>query len=161
MKSVSSGDEPLTLAVGVHEEGFEDVVVFDTTSGTQHNRFVGFAAEGGLGKVLAELGLPGIAILLWFALAFLKAAFAAVAEADAARPGSTDVATGVLAFCGGNVAVFAIAHQVFGDPFVLTILGVLVGALLRLPFVASSEEAEPTTAEAPLEVGDILREAQT
>ena len=35
----SGGQNGFFLPVGVHEEGFEDVVVFDTTSGSEHNRF--------------------------------------------------------------------------------------------------------------------------
>ena len=30
---------------------------------------VGGAAEGGLGKIIAELGLPGLVLIIWLALA--------------------------------------------------------------------------------------------
>jgi len=109
--------------------------------GAGNNRIVGFAGEGGLGKVLGELGVPGLFLLGWLGIAFLGAALSAVSAAEARHPGAPDVATGVLALLGSNVAVFVIAHQVFGDPFVLVTLGLLAGGLLRLAAVEADDDA--------------------
>jgi hypothetical protein len=44
-----------------------------------------------------------------------------------------------MAFLSANGAVFLTAHQVFGDPFVLIVLGWLAGLLLAVPRVARAE----------------------
>lgn len=99
--------------------------------GAGANRFVGYAAEGGFGKVLGELGIPGLLLLAWLGVALARATFSAVGRADVRRADATDLSGGVVALLASNVAVFAIAHQVYGDPFVLTMLGLLGGGLLR------------------------------
>lgn len=94
---------------------------------------VGAAAEGGLGKVLAELGVPGLILLAWIMTAAVRYIWKA---ADKVR-GDENVAAlsyGVLAFLMANAIVFTTAHQIFGDVNILTILGLLLGVLLRGPY---------------------------
>jgi len=94
---------------------------------------VGAAAEGGLGKVLAELGVPGFLLLLWL----LAAAGAYVWKAAARIRGDENVASlsyGILAFLAANMIVFTTAHQIFGDVTILITLGLLFGILLRAPY---------------------------
>ena len=94
---------------------------------------VGAAAEGGLGKVLAELGVPGLLLLVWI----LAAVGAYVWKAAARIRGDENVAAlsyGILAFLAANGIVFTTAHQIFGDVNILIILGLLLGILLRSPY---------------------------
>jgi hypothetical protein len=107
------------------------------SQGVQHfgGATTGGAAEGGLAKVLAELGVPGFALLLWlvFSLArylwsILKIPF--VQEMD---PGLSKLIFGLVALLATNAVLFVIAHQVFGDPFVLIILGLLLGFIMATP----------------------------
>lgn len=98
---------------------------------------VGAAAEGGLGKVLAELGVPGLILLAWIMTAAVRYIWKA---ADKVR-GDENVAAlsyGVLAFLMANAIVFTTAHQIFGDVNILTILGLLLGVLLRGPYFLRS-----------------------
>ncbi len=106
------------------------------SQGSQHfgggSDIVGYAAEGGLGKVLAELGVPGLAVLLWIAAAgfgSLKRMLALVNRGDPAR---ARLIFGAVAFLASNSVEFMTAHQIFGDPFVLLILGWVAGFLLTL-----------------------------
>ncbi len=97
-------------------------------------QLVGFAAEGGLAKVLAELGVHGLAATAWLAAAMLLAAHAAIRRLLAAGEEQRAViAAGLLALLLCNLAVFATASQVFGDPFVLLVLGLCLGFVLRAP----------------------------
>jgi len=112
---------------------------------------VGGAAEGGLGKVLAELGLPGLIVLLWLGFE-LGRAMLRVARLTRQLP--RDLAyllLGVMAFLPANAAVFLTAHQVFGDPFVLIVLGWLSGAALAAPplIVARAREGAATAPRPP------------
>ncbi len=120
--------------------------------GAGTRRLTGFQAEGGFGKVLAELGVPGLVLMAWLAFAAVRCVLSAIAGTHALDEEMTDVATGVSAFLLSNVAVFAIAHQVFGDPFVLTMLGLFAGGLLRLPTTRSEDDS------ATPPVGDAARD---
>jgi len=97
------------------------------------DQLIGSAAEGGFGKVLAELGVPGfilflvmlysLARYLWRVLVFMKGGDPALAR----------LVYGMTAFLCANGIVFVTAHQVFGDPFVLLMLGWLVGFVIAAP----------------------------
>ncbi len=94
---------------------------------------VGSAAEGGLGKVLAELGVPGLLVLLWLASNLWRAALQ-VMRLLRLRPAAEAIPILALgAFIPANAAVFFTAHQVFGDPFILIHLGWMLGAIFALP----------------------------
>jgi hypothetical protein len=107
------------------------------SQGTQH--FGGafgsarYNAEGGLGKITVELGVPGLLLAMLSALLIarsLRRALAVVAKAD---PELLRLNLGLLAFVAGNVPVFAGASQIYGDPFVLFILGSCLGFVLAGP----------------------------
>ncbi len=53
------------------------------------------------------------------------------------------IAGGFVCFLAMNAAIFIVYHQIFGDPFVLTILGFLVGGVLGLSRAASPAAAKP------------------
>ena len=93
----------------------------------------GVSSEGGLGKVLAELGLPGLILFLWVAVRtgiYLWNLMAAIPRDDSAR---SRLVYGLISFLLANTIVFAAAHQVFGDPFVLLILGWILGFVFAIP----------------------------
>jgi hypothetical protein len=97
---------------------------------------VGSAAEGGLGKILAELGVPGILALSWLAMAFARVLRRLANGARLLPFGDAVRVYGLVAIVPANLAVFVTAHQVYGDPFVLIVLGWLAGAALASPSVA-------------------------
>jgi hypothetical protein len=47
-------------------------------------------------------------------------------------------AYGFLGFLFANTLTFTIGHQVFGDPLVLMVLGLVAGFLLRMPSLAGA-----------------------
>jgi len=104
---------------------------------------VGYAAEGGLAKLLAELGVHGLLAAAWVAAALALAGHASLRRLHAAGAWRHGIAcTGLAALLIANVLVFATASQVFGDPFVLTLLGLLLGFVLRAP-VPHAEPVPP------------------
>jgi hypothetical protein len=107
------------------------------SQGAQHfgggSRLVGGAAEGGLGKVLAELGVPGLVLLLWLAISLARYLWSVLSVIKEGDPQLSKLALGLLAFLVTNGFVYAIAHQVFGDPFILIILGFFLGFVMAMP----------------------------
>ena len=103
---------------------------------------VGGAAEGGLGKIIVELGIPGLIIVLWVAGAlalYLKRILLNVQRSD---PQLTRSTYGIVAFLAANIPLFMSASQVYGDPFVLLVLGSLLGFVLSVPRLISVEQAD-------------------
>jgi hypothetical protein len=97
---------------------------------------VGGAAEGGLGKVTAELGLPGLLAAAWVLTALVWALWRGRAEAQRLSPELAALRYGLLAFLGANAVTFIVASQVYGDLFVLLLLGWSVGFVLAIPRLA-------------------------
>jgi hypothetical protein len=88
---------------------------------------VGGSAEGGLGKILAELGVPGLAVFLWLLTAIarhLKLMLEQTRNGDLLK---SQLMYGIVAFLLSNALVFIVAHQVFGDIYVLFILTLMLG----------------------------------
>ncbi len=119
---------PLGGGVGISGQGARFVGV-DAS-------LVGGAGEGGLGKIVVEIGLPGLAIALWLAIAFGRVINAGMAATAEAAPILSPLGLGLAAMLVSNVASYTVATQAFGDPFVLILLGLITGFLLAQPKLA-------------------------
>jgi hypothetical protein len=84
-------------------------------------------AEGGLARVLAELGLPGLFAVLWLGIGVLGIVRSVVHEVRSRPTSQAVLVYGLVSFIPSHAAVFITAHQVYGDPFVLLVLGALLG----------------------------------
>jgi hypothetical protein len=108
----------------------------------------GFANEGGFSKVVGELGGPGAAIFLFLTFRFVnnirkKVGFVRVLPLEVANQ-----MLGILAILGANAVVFVSAQQIFGDPFVYLLLGLLAGVTVvtvegAAVLEAKAKEREP------------------
>ncbi|MBL4671237.1 MAG: hypothetical protein JKX81_03170 [Arenicella sp.] len=105
--------------------------------GAQH--FVGAdislsgAGEGGIGKLVSELGLISLIFVLWLGVAIARHLHRCLQLVATALPSKLTFSVGTLAFLLANVPTFIVASQVYGDVFVLLVLGMLTGALFALP----------------------------
>jgi len=121
----------------IDRNGFFGLGAGTGSQGAQHfgggSVLVGASAEGGLGKVLAELGVPGLLLLAWILIAIGRYVYSA---AKHIKPDEkvAPLAYGIIAFLAANVVVFTTAHQIFGDVNILLTLGLLLGILLRSPY---------------------------
>ncbi len=107
------------------------------SQGAQHfgggAEIVGASAEGGLAKVLAELGVPGLILLFWLAIGLVRYLHSIVRHVKQGDPMRARMTYGLLAFLIANSLVYVVAHQIFGDVFVLIILGFCLGFVLAMP----------------------------
>jgi hypothetical protein len=118
------------------------------SQGGQHfgggsGRFGG-AGEGGLGKIVAELGVPGLVLVGWMVVAlfvYLRQLVVKVARLD--NP-IVPLFLGLVAFLAANVPLFIVATQIFGDLFVLLILGWVFGFAIAASEVVLSVAAGRT-----------------
>lgn len=94
---------------------------------------LGGAAEGGLGKIIVELGIPGLMVIAWMLWVVGGNIRAMLVKLERVSSKAFTVAAALSAFLLANSVVFVTAAQVFGDPFVLIFLGMAFGALLAVP----------------------------
>jgi hypothetical protein len=113
----------------------------------------GGAGEGGLGKITAELGVPGLVIAIWFGVAALRYGRTVLKFVSGRSPQVERLAYGLAAFLVANLAVFLVATQVFGDLFVLLILGLASGFFVATPVLAEREHAQRSAVRGPSPAG--------
>lgn len=106
------------------------------------------AAEGGLGKITLELGVPGLLLVLWlfWALArYVRASLAVTVQIS--RPHAR-VAFALVALLAAKVASFSVAAQAYSDIFILLLLGSFTGFVLAMPVMARKALAAREAAQA-------------
>lgn len=136
------------LPAAIEENGWLGAGAGVGSQGSQHfktdGRGVGWAGEGGLGKVVSELGLPGLAVAIWLLILVSRRILRGARDCAWVGGPIPDVMCGLIGVLLSCVVTFSIGHQVYGDPFVLSVVGILIGFALRLPMHVK----EPTSANA-------------
>lgn len=103
-----------------------------------------WAAEGGLGKVAAELGLPGVVLFGLIAWQLLRHVLSILDQLALAPISYRLVILGLIAFLASNIPNFLVASQVYGDPFVLIVIGLSAGFVLAAPTVIQGLQRQPS-----------------
>ena len=106
--------------------------------GTQHfaadgDVIAGGSAEGGLGKIMVELGVPGLVLALLAAGLVARNLARILALAEGTDPALLRLSLGLVAFATAHVPAFVTAAQIYGDPFVLILLGCSLGFVFAVP----------------------------
>ena len=113
------------------------------TQGTQH--FGGGVAigagvaEGGLGKITLELGIPGLFLTGWIAISISRHLWRTMRFASRYSQRIGRLAMGLCSFLVANVAGFSVATQAYGDLFILLILSWTLAFLLAVPVLLERE----------------------
>jgi len=112
---------------------------------------LGYVSEGGGGRIVAELGLPGLivgGILLALILLTIQRNFKLINLVDSQEG---FLLLGLVSFALANIVFFFSAAQVYSDPFILIMLGISFGSYLAIPTLLARQRlsAEPP-APAPL-----------
>ena len=95
----------------------------------------GGSAEGGFGKVMVELGLPGLIVIVWMMITFVIYIYRALRLSTHKKMQNNlmPLMLGLATLLMVNIMTFSVATQVYGDMFVLITLGLLSGFLFALP----------------------------
>jgi hypothetical protein len=110
------------------------------TQGAQHFGGGGEgAAEGGLGKLALELGIPGLFLMGWVAILVFRHLWRIMRAASRHSLRIGRLSFGLFSFLVANVAGFSVATQAYGDLFILLILSWTLGVLFAVPVLVERE----------------------
>jgi hypothetical protein len=88
--------------------------------------------ESGPSKLMVELGVVGFLAAILVGLATVRSLFACLDRMPAAVGGGM-LFVGLLGIVAANLASFLVSHQAYGDPFLVTLAGFLLGVTLSAP----------------------------
>ena len=116
--------------IGTYQQnGFWGAGLGTASQGTQHLQVARPRTwqEGGLSRILVELGVPGLLCFLFLCLSFLAAIWRLVcSQLDISVPG-LPLSLGLIGIVAANGVSFIYSHQIFGDPFVMGFFCFLLG----------------------------------
>jgi hypothetical protein len=122
------------------------------TQGTQYfGAAVAGAAEGGLGKVTLELGVPGLLVIGWLAASVFHRIWQIMRTASLVSPKLARLSFGLFSFLLANAAGFSVATQAYGDFLILLIISWTLGFLLAVPVLIERENQRRFVATAVTE----------
>lgn len=101
---------------------------------------LGFASEGGGGRVTLELGLPGLIILAILALLLFLTLRRNYRLLKFLPQSTAILMTGLLSFVLANGPAFLSAGQLYNDPFVLMLIGLCLGSFLAIPTLLAQQQ---------------------
>jgi hypothetical protein len=114
-------------------------------TGTQGGQYFGReqavagVAEGGLGKITLELGIPGLFVVGWLAISTFNYLWRVMRTASHISPRVGRLSYALFSFLVANLAAFSVATQAYSDFFILLILGWTLGFLFAIPTLLERE----------------------
>ncbi len=88
--------------------------------------------EGGLSRILVELGVPGFICFLMLTIALVRRVIFLVSRRLEPKSREFPIMAGLAAIFFANACSFVVSHQIFGDPFIIVFFSLLVGFLLSV-----------------------------
>lgn len=93
-----------------------------------------WGSEGGLGKIVTEIGVVGLFVVAMLIFNFIRLIFRIVRNRSFASYQDYLLVLGLVAFLAANLPTFAAAGQVFSDFFVILFNGLSAGSILGLAY---------------------------
>ncbi len=128
------------VVVTLQQSGFFGEGLGTATQGTHHLNVARPRTwqEGGLSRLMVELGVPGFVCFFILVFAVLVTLARLVFRELDRQSSLYGLYTGLIAIFVANAGSFIVSHQVYGDPFIVTFFSLLVGMILsgRRFFVA-------------------------
>lgn len=90
------------------------------------------ASEAGIGKVTAELGVPGLIVILWLSFRFVKHIKQLFKQTPKRYTRFTVILAALVSILIANAATYFVAVQLYGDLFVLLLLGLWTGFIFAI-----------------------------
>ena len=114
-------------------------------------------SEGGGGRIVSELGLPGLVV--GGALAYLIGLcfWRNFNMLNRLAPGIAYLMLGMIAFGLANILFFFSAAQVYSDPFILILMGLSFGSFLAVPTLVARQQAQQLQAGQLQSMGMAMR----
>lgn len=122
----------LGLGAGVASQGMR-------YTGVDLTRYVGGASESGIGYIALELGVPGIIVMVLFVIVIARVFWRKLKFVARVDEGLLVYAASFAALLVANMATFITATQLYGDYFVLIVLGIIAGCLYSSIYLASDK----------------------
>jgi len=110
----------------------------------------GGAIEGGLGRITAELGIPGLLLAVWLGIATFRYLVRIYKSLQGHDFKLVTLAYGLIAFLAANVPVYVVAAPAYGDLFVLLMLGWNLGFVFSVPRLISSVKTTSPMKASPI-----------
>ncbi len=128
-------DSLKTIRGTFNQSGFWGQGLGTASQGRQHLGidFKGGWQEGGLGKIIAELGVMGMLLALMVCVAVVVQLHKSVRTVVRRAPKQLAFHAGLLGFVAANVAMFLNSHLPFSDGCVVIITAMMIGIALAAP----------------------------
>jgi O-antigen ligase len=147
------GSEGIGLGIGTAAQGAQH-------AGTQVTG-LSDSGEAGIGKLVLELGIPGL-VLVTALFFFLGRRVWDLVRLLARYDQRLHIyAVSFLALLVANMVTFTVATQVYGDPFVLLVLGLVAGLLFSTLYVGLNRQAQDGASLRRLARAPVPREASS
>ena len=134
------------------QSGFWGRGLGSATQGTQHTARVEKGwQEGGVAKLIAELGVPGLCAFILLLLVLLRSLLRVI-RLSVGSPDITYWGLGLISIFLANGTAFIVSYQIFGDPYILILITFLLGVALSVPRILSEKKAAVQQTEAGLDL---------
>ena len=90
--------------------------------------------EGGLSRIMVEMGLPGFICFLYLVIILFMTVWIKIIN-NPVFYNSPDfsIRAGLFSFISANSISFVVSHQIFGDPLIICFVAILIGSILSMP----------------------------
>ena len=103
---------------------------------------IGFVSEGGGGRLILELGIPGLIVLLILAFLLALVLYRNFRLLRFLPPQAAILLLGLASFAIANIPLFISAAQLYSDPFVLIMMSLCLGSFLAVPALVSEHHQQ-------------------
>jgi len=100
--------------------------------------------EGGLEKILVELGVPGFLSFILLAYTLIRAILKVIFYQLSPQSPDFPLFAGIAAMVIANMGSFSVSHQIFVDGFILAFYSFLTGILLSIGRLDARNRPSPT-----------------
>ncbi len=101
-----------------------------------------FEVESGFGRIVAEIGLFGFLVILWLIIVMIINVWRILLYLAFKADSFSSICYGFVSILVANCAHFVVAAQVFSDPFILILLGFLLGIITAAPMLVMLNQRE-------------------
>ena len=86
--------------------------------------------EGGLGRIMVELGIPGFLCFLLLSLTLTATIWRLISRLSDSSFSEFVLRAGLISLIAANSVSFVVSHQIYGDPTIVCFFSVLIGFVL-------------------------------